>query len=152
MFILICRFPSFYCHHSPLIHYGVKFGRFKAFTFWSHLNWMFHLSLASYKTTFCFTLFLPSQRILHNMVLLYYILYRDHRYFIECFIEIYYSIQFMVFYNGKWSEVMDSRQSPALFLCPQKLMVAFVQTFLCSLDELSVIKGLQELHLTECGK
>ena len=32
---------------------------------------------------------------------------------------------------------MDSLQTPALFLCSQNLMVAFIQTFQCSLNELS---------------
>ena len=57
------------------------------------------------------------------------IFYRDHIYFIECFIEIFYSMQFMVFWNEKWSEIMDSWQSPALFLCLQKLVVRFIYKF-----------------------
>ena len=50
-------------------------------------------------------------------------------YFIVCFIEIYYLMQFKVFKNGKWSEVMDSWQSHALFLCPKNLVATFVKTF-----------------------
>ena len=47
--------------------------------------------------------------------------------------EIYYSIQFMVFLIGKLSEVMDSRQYPALFLCPQRVVFVIIQIFQCSL-------------------
>ena len=53
------------------------------------------------------------------------IFYKDHRYFIV----IFYSMQFMIFENRKWSEVMDSWQSLALFLGPQNLVVAFIYKF-----------------------
>ena len=57
------------------------------------------------------------------------IFYRDDWYFIEPFIEIFYSMQFMAFWNGKWSEIMDSWQSPAFSLCLQNLVVPFIYKF-----------------------
>ena len=90
---------------------------------------MFHLSLASYKTTFTLFSCHSGFCIIWFYCIIFYIEIIDilYRYFIECFIEIYFSIHFMVFQNGKWSEVIDSQESPALFLCPQKLVVLFIQ-------------------------
>ena len=51
----------------------------------------------------------------------YRVLYRDLLFYAICFTKM---------------KMIRGNESPALFLCPKTFVVAFIQTFQCSLNEL----------------
>ena len=90
LLVLFCRIFCFYCHHSQLINFSVKYWKFQGIWIWSDQNLMF---LCLIKQDFVSPFLFPHSGF---WLIWYYCItfHRDHIYFITCFIEIFWCMVF----------------------------------------------------------
>ena len=134
MFILFCRFAFFCCHHSPLINFSLKFWKFQS---------IYDLVLLKVQ---CFTKVF--RLIKGHSVLAFFPRHSGFCMWFHCnifYIEIIDILKSSLWRSviSLWFSKMENDQMQwihgnlLLYFCvPQKLLVAFLQTFQCSLNEL----------------